>query len=192
MRYRRRLWMPRLAVFVVLATACGAEGADDGETGSAPATAAAPSDVTTSEAQRDTEPEVAPEAETKAEAEPAPTTSATTEAEPEPAPTAPETAPEAEPEPDVDATPEPESAADPVVEETAPTTTVAPTTTTAPPTTTQAQDCHPAYTPCLSNLPGDALNCGDLTSAQKPVTVNKIGVDPYRLDRDGDGRGCTS
>ena len=53
-------------------------------------------------------------------------------------------------------------------------------------------ECHPAYTPCLPNLPGDALNCGDLTSDQKPVTVNEIGVDPYRLDRDGDGRGCTS
>ena len=61
-------------------------------------------------------------------------------------------------------------------------------------TTTQDPqgDCHPAYTPCLPNLPGDALNCGDLTSDQKPVTVNEIGVDPYRLDRDGDGRGCTS
>ena len=91
----------------------------------------------------------------------------------------------------------------PVVE--APTTTVAPTTTTtitttttttttAPPTTTQAPetDCHPAYTPCLPNLPGDALNCGDLTADQKPVTVNEIGVDPYRLDRDRNGVGCTS
>ena len=55
-----------------------------------------------------------------------------------------------------------------------------------------ATACHPAYTPCLPNLPGDALNCGDLTSDQKPVTVNEIGVDPYRLDRDGDGRACTS
>ena len=83
------------------------------------------------------------------------------------------------------------------------TTTVAPTTTTtstttttttAPTTTTQAPEpgCHPAYTPCLPNLPGDALNCGDLTGDQRPVTVNEIGVDPYRLDRDGDGRGCTS
>lgn len=72
------------------------------------------------------------------------------------------------------------------------TTTTTTTTTTVPPTTTQAQNCHPAYTPCLPNLPGDALNCGDLTSDQKPVTVNQIGVDPYRLDRDGDGRGCTS
>ena len=49
-------------------------------------------------------------------------------------------------------------------------------------------DCHPAYEPCLPNLPGDALNCGD----QKPVRVKEIGVDPYSLDRDGDGRGCTS
>ena len=59
-------------------------------------------------------------------------------------------------------------------------------------TETPEEDFHPAYTPCLPNLPGDALNCGDLTSDRKPVTVNEIGVDPYRLDRDGDGRGCTS
>lgn len=59
---------------------------------------------------------------------------------------------------------------------------------------TQAKDdnCHPAYEPCLPNLPGDAINCGDLTVEQKPVTVKEIGVDPYRLDRDGDGRGCTN
>ena len=65
------------------------------------------------------------------------------------------------------------------------------TDSTTDDSTTQ-EDCHPAYTPCLPNLPGDALNCGDLTSDQKPVTVNEIGVDPYRLDRDGDGRGCAS
>ena len=53
-------------------------------------------------------------------------------------------------------------------------------------------DCHPAYSPCLLDLPGDALNCGDLTADQKPVTVRNPGIDPYRLDRDGDGRGCTS
>ena len=52
--------------------------------------------------------------------------------------------------------------------------------------------CHLAYTPCLPDLPADALNCGDLTADQKPVTVNEIGVDPYRLDRDQDGHGCTS
>ena len=65
----------------------------------------------------------------------------------------------------------------------------------APPTTVSAQSasgCHPAYEPCLPNLPGDALNCGDLRSDQKPVTVIQPGTDPYRLDRDGDGRGCTS
>ena len=53
-------------------------------------------------------------------------------------------------------------------------------------------DCHPAYEPCLPNRPGDALNCGDITADQKPVRVKEIGVDPYSLDRDGDGRGCTS
>ena len=53
-----------------------------------------------------------------------------------------------------------------------------------------AGTCHPAYEPCLPNLPGDALNCGDLASDQKPVTVKEPGVDPYRLDRDGDGEGC--
>ena len=56
---------------------------------------------------------------------------------------------------------------------------------------TASSDCHPAYDPCLPNLPGDALNCGDLTAAQKPVRVKQIGVDPYRLDRDRDGQGCT-
>ena len=59
-------------------------------------------------------------------------------------------------------------------------------------TTQPASDCHPAYEPCLPNLPGDALNCGDLRGDQKPVTVIRPGTDPYRLDRDGDGRGCTS
>ena len=64
----------------------------------------------------------------------------------------------------------------------------------APPTTSTTQaatGCHPAYEPCLPNLPGDALNCGDLRSDQRPVTVIQPGEDPYRLDRDRDGRGCT-
>ena len=55
-----------------------------------------------------------------------------------------------------------------------------------------ADDCHPAYEPCLPNLPGDALNCGDLTADQKPVRVKEIGMDPYRLDRHRNGLGCTS
>ena len=77
-------------------------------------------------------------------------------------------------------------------------TTAAPTTpapTTAPPTTapitTAAPDCHPAYDPCLPNLAGDALNCGDLSGSQKPVTLRNVSVDPYGLDgNDKDGRGC--
>ena len=58
--------------------------------------------------------------------------------------------------------------------------------------TEPVNDCHPAYEPCLPNLPGDALNCGDLTAEQKPVRVKVIGEDPYKLDRDNDGQGCTS
>ena len=48
------------------------------------------------------------------------------------------------------------------------------TATTVPAATTTttlaaAEDlCHPAYIPCLPNLPGDAVNCGDLSSAQNP------------------------
>ena len=81
----------------------------------------------------------------------------------------------------------------PVVEEQDTTTEAQQDSTAEEPATEDPEpDCHPAYTPCLPNLPGDALNCGDLTPDQKPVTVNEIGVDPYRLDRDGDGRGCTS
>ena len=71
------------------------------------------------------------------------------------------------------------------------TVTTAPTPDT-PSSTTTASDCHPAYDPCLPNLPGDALNCSDLTAAQKPVRVKQIGIDPYRLDRDRNGWGCTS
>lgn len=59
-------------------------------------------------------------------------------------------------------------------------------------TTTALPGCHPDYSPCLPNLPGDALNCGDLTKEQKPVTVLVVGADPYRLDRDGNGVACTS
>ena len=59
-------------------------------------------------------------------------------------------------------------------------------------TSSGEEGCHPDYSPCIPHLEGDALNCGDLTAAQKPVTVQVPGVDPYRLDRDGDGQGCTS
>jgi hypothetical protein len=52
--------------------------------------------------------------------------------------------------------------------------------------------CHPAYAPCLPNRDGDVIDCGDLTAAQKPVTVLVIGVDPYVLDGDNNGAGCVS
>lgn len=71
------------------------------------------------------------------------------------------------------------------------TATPTPTTEVATPNETDG-DCHPAYTPCLPNLPGDARNCGNLAASQKPVTVLERGVDPYRLDADGDGIGCES
>ena len=61
------------------------------------------------------------------------------------------------------------------------------------PTPTEPSDeCHPAYTPCLPNLSGNALNCDDLAASQKPVRILESGVDPYRLDGDGDGSGCES
>ena len=68
----------------------------------------------------------------------------------------------------------------------------APTVTTVTTTSASDEGCHPDYSPCIPYVEGDALNCGDLTAAQKPVTVLVVGVDPYRLDRDGDGQGCTS
>ncbi|HAI64018.1 MAG TPA: hypothetical protein DDY35_08950 [Acidimicrobiaceae bacterium] len=44
--------------------------------------------------------------------------------------------------------------------------------------------------PCIPNLGGDALNCGDLGADQKPVRVIEPAVDPFRLDGDNDGVGC--
>lgn len=71
---------------------------------------------------------------------------------------------------------------------TAPSTTAAATSTSA----TTTLGCHPAYGGCIPHHPGDALNCGDLPSSQKPVTVRVISVDPYGLDGDNDGIGCES
>lgn len=62
----------------------------------------------------------------------------------------------------------------------------------ASPNAESSANCHPAYEPCLPNRPGDAINCGDLSPSQKPVRVKVVGVDPYRLDRDNNGVGCTS
>jgi hypothetical protein len=48
--------------------------------------------------------------------------------------------------------------------------------------------CQPGYSPCLPRVAD--LNCVDIPSSQKPVRVT--GSDPYRLDGNGDGWGCTS
>jgi endonuclease YncB( thermonuclease family) len=55
-------------------------------------------------------------------------------------------------------------------------------------------DCHPDYATCVS-IRGDGsgsgqandVDCGGLSGS---VRVRAAGVDPYRLDRDGDGIGC--
>ena len=52
--------------------------------------------------------------------------------------------------------------------------------------------CHPAYSPCLPNLAVTLSTAATSHQTRNPVTVLVLGVDPYRLDRDGDGRGCTS
>ena len=48
--------------------------------------------------------------------------------------------------------------------------------------------CQPGYSPCLPRVAD--LNCADISPSQKPVRVT--GSDPYRLDGNGDGWGCTS
>ncbi|MCY4089102.1 MAG: thermonuclease family protein [Candidatus Saccharibacteria bacterium] len=48
-------------------------------------------------------------------------------------------------------------------------------------------DCHPAYEPCLP-IVGD-LNCKDIETS---VIVKQINIDPYKLDANKDGLGCTS
>jgi hypothetical protein len=60
----------------------------------------------------------------------------------------------------------------------------------------QEGTCNPAYSPCLPIV--DDLDCADLSSSQKPVTILEIGIDPYQLDNDWttatarDGIGCES
>ena len=58
----------------------------------------------------------------------------------------------------------------------------------APAPTPSAADCHPSNSPCLPNLPGNAPDCGNLRSNQKPGQAH--GPDRYQLDRDRDGIGC--
>lgn len=56
--------------------------------------------------------------------------------------------------------------------------------------------CHPDYVTCIpvagdgsGNGRGSDLDCGDV---EGPVQARQPGVDPYRLDADGDGIGCDS
>jgi LPXTG-motif cell wall-anchored protein len=74
----------------------------------------------------------------------------------------------------------------PTTTEPASATTTEPTgpTTTAGPSST----CSPDYSPCIPDVAGDSLDCGDL----EVTDVQVIGVDTYNLDADGDGIGCES
>lgn len=47
--------------------------------------------------------------------------------------------------------------------------------------------CEPGYSPCLPRVAD--LDCADIPASKKPVRVT--GTDPYRLDANHDGWGCT-
>jgi len=66
---------------------------------------------------------------------------------------------------------------------------------TSPGTTgSTSSSCHPDYRTCIP-IQGDGsgqgqendLDCGEIG---KPVYLRQAGIDPYRLDADGDGVGC--
>ena len=94
MRYRHRMWMPVLAVFVALAAACAAE-----EAATEPDVEAIAEPVAQQPEAAPPEPDAAPTTSAAAEPEPAPTTSDAAELEPEPAPVTTSAAAEPEPEP---------------------------------------------------------------------------------------------
>jgi hypothetical protein len=48
--------------------------------------------------------------------------------------------------------------------------------------------CEPGYSPCLPRVTD--LNCDDIPASREPVRVT--GTDPYGLDGNHDGWGCTS
>ncbi|HET7568338.1 MAG TPA: hypothetical protein VFJ91_10125 [Gaiellaceae bacterium] len=50
-----------------------------------------------------------------------------------------------------------------------------------------APGCEPGYSPCLPRVAD--LNCADIPASKRPVRVT--GSDPYRLDGNHDGWGCT-
>jgi endonuclease YncB( thermonuclease family) len=72
----------------------------------------------------------------------------------------------------------------------------APAPKPAAPAAPAASGCHPDYVTCIP-VKGDGsgsgaandLDCGDI---RQVVTLRQAGVDPYRLDADGDGTGCDS
>lgn len=68
--------------------------------------------------------------------------------------------------------------------------TTAPATTTSPPAAPRpiVGGCEPGYSPCLPRV--SDLDCGEIDPAKFPIAVT--GDDPYGLDADGDGLGCTS
>lgn len=60
----------------------------------------------------------------------------------------------------------------------------------------QRSNCHPDYVTCIP-IKGDGSGQGDANDLDCPdigqrVTLRSAGVDPYRLDADGDGIGCNS
>jgi micrococcal nuclease len=70
----------------------------------------------------------------------------------------------------------------------------APPAPAAAPAAAARPGCHPAYVTCIpvagdgsGNGGGNDLDCGDVQGA---VQARQPGVDPYRLDADGDGVGC--
>ena len=59
-----------------------------------------------------------------------------------------------------------------------------------------SSSCHPAYSSCVPIM-GDGSGSGGANDLDCPdigeqVQVKQLGVDPYRLDADGDGIGCES
>jgi hypothetical protein len=55
------------------------------------------------------------------------------------------------------------------------------------PAPSAAGSCEPGYSPCLPRVAD--LDCGQIDDSKKPIQVS--GADPYRLDANGDGLGCT-
>lgn len=68
--------------------------------------------------------------------------------------------------------------------EPAETVTLAPVAPAPAPKPKPSSNCDPNYTPCVPNVSYD-LDCPDIS-----FSVEVIGLDPHRFDRDGDGYGC--